>query len=145
MQIPNLCETFSSSKLTQKNQIVYLYVNISRHHPKKAFFLKTKSSFLSNAFSIHAPPLPIRKFFNIDSLYQDHVLRLKSVFVNKFSRLEYGLKILYDWGCFWPLVLGKSPKVLSLWPQRPKWKWPRLSRWQGEENYDRARCFSAKM
>ena len=96
MQIPNLCETFSSNKLTQKNQIVYLYVNISRHHPKKAFFLKTKSSFLSNAFSIHAPPLAIRKFFNIDNLYQDHVLRLKSVFVNKFSRLEYGLKILYD-------------------------------------------------
>ena len=99
MQIPNSFEQFPSNKLKLKFPSIkffYLYVNISRHHPKKAFFLKTKSSFLSNAFSIHAPPLAIRKFFNIDSLYQDHVLRLKSVFVNKFSRLEYGLKILYN-------------------------------------------------
>lgn len=130
--------------------------HFSRHDPKNskrgAFFPKQKVPFyellhtlpLLSYFDSHHLPELLLDDSNNNSLESPQTL--KSVFRNKFSSsrfLKSGLKILCIEAVFWPLDLGKSPKVLSLWPQRPKWKWPRLSRWQGAKNRSRARRFDA--
>ena len=58
MQIPNSFGPFSSNKLKLKFpsiKLFYLSVNISRHHPKKAFFFENKKLLSIECFLYSCP------------------------------------------------------------------------------------------